>query len=99
MMKNKVVNIAVQILPFSTKLKSYDVVDQAIEVIACSGVKYRVTPFETVMEGRYERLMEIVQDVQSVCYEAGVDSVLCNIKIQSNKEGLVSIEDKTGKYD
>ena len=54
MMKNKQVNIAVQILPFSKTLDSYSVVDKAIEVIANSGIKYRVTPFETVMEGNYE---------------------------------------------
>ena len=99
MRKNKIVNIAIQILPFSTTLKAYDVVDKAIEVIAQSGVKYRVTPFETVMEGPYDELMKIVADVQSVCYKAGVDSVLCNMKIQSNREGRVSIEDKTGKYE
>ncbi|MBP8790221.1 MAG: thiamine-binding protein [Breznakibacter sp.] len=98
-MKNKIVNIAIQILPFSAKLEVYDVVDKAIEVIARSGVKYRVTPFETVMEGSYGRLMEVVSEVQEVCYQAGVDAVMCNLKIQSNKQGLVTIEDKTGKYD
>ncbi len=98
-MKNKIVNIAIQVLPFSADLEVYDVVDKAIEVIARSGVKYRVTPFETVMEGTYEQLMAVVCDVQTVCYQAGVDAVLCNLKIQSNKQGVVSIEDKTGKYD
>lgn len=99
MMKNKQVNIAVQILPFSKTLDSYSVVDKAIEVIANSGIKYRVTPFETVMEGNYEQLMEVVEKVQQVCYNEGVDSVLCYLKIQSNKGGVVTIEDKTGKYD
>lgn len=98
-MKNKIVNIAIQILPFSNVLDVYDVVDKAIDVIARSGVKYRVTPFETVMEGSYEHLMQVVHDVQDVCYQAGVDAVLCNLKIESNKQGVVTIEEKIGKYE
>jgi uncharacterized protein YqgV (UPF0045/DUF77 family) len=99
MMKNKMVNVAVQILPFSKTLDVYDVVDKAIAVIAKSGVKYRVTPFETVMEGRYDILMQVVEQVQQVCYEAGTDSVLCYLKIQSHSSNDVKIEDKTGKYE
>lgn len=99
MMKSKVVNMAIQVLPFSPDIEVYDVVDKAIDVIARSGVKYRVTPFETVMEGTYEQLMSVVGDVQAACYQAGADSVLCNLKIQSNQAGVVTIEDKMGKYD
>ena len=51
------------------------------------------------MEGNYLQLMEVVEKVQQVCYNEGVDSVLCYLKIQSNKGGVVTIEDKTGKYD
>lgn len=98
-MKNKTVNIAIQILPFTKSVEAYDVVDKAIETIAESGVKYRVTPFETVMEGNYGELMDVVERVQAVCFDAGANSVLCNLKIQSNKDGLVTIEDKMEKYD
>ena len=84
-MKNKIVNIAIQILPFSAKLEVYDVVDKAIEVIARSGVKYRVTPFETVIEGSYGRLMEVVSEVQEVCYQAGVDIELASDLVDRSK--------------
>ncbi|HOV84009.1 MAG TPA: thiamine-binding protein, partial [Paludibacteraceae bacterium] len=47
---DKIVNIALQILPTSATVHPYNLVDKAIEVIAASGLKYRVTPFETVME-------------------------------------------------
>ncbi len=98
-MKSKIVNIAIQVLPFSKSAEAYDIVDRAIDVIARSGVKYRVTPFETVMEGSYSQLMQVVEQVQEVCFVAGAESVLCNLKIQSNSKGLVTIEDKTGKYE
>ena len=58
---NNTVNIALQILPTSKTVHPYSIVDAAIAVIAASGLKYRVTPFETVMEGSYDRIMEVVK--------------------------------------
>lgn len=96
---NKIVNIALQILPCSTTVHPYKLVDKAIEVIAASGLKYRVTPFETVMEGEYDKIMEIVKQTQQACYDAGADSMMTYIKIQSSKDEDVTIEDKMEKYE
>jgi uncharacterized protein YqgV (UPF0045/DUF77 family) len=90
-MHDHTINLALQILP--------QVVDEAIAVIHNSGVKYRVCPFETVMEGTYDQLMEVVKQAQEVCFKAGAGQILVFMKIQNNSGGDVSIEDKTGKYD
>jgi len=95
--KNKV-NIAVQVLPSAKDKDSYDIVDSAIEIIQKSGVEYVVTPFETVMEGSYDKLMEVVKDVQNICYAAGAEKVMCYVKIQSVITKDVTIDDKIGKY-
>ncbi|MFM2291379.1 MAG: hypothetical protein RIS29_1192 [Bacteroidota bacterium] len=95
---DKIVNIALQVLPSSKTVHPYDIVDKAIEVIAASGLKYKVTPFETVMEGTYDRIMEVVKVAQEACYSAGADSVMTYVKIQTSKSD-VSIEDKIGKYE
>lgn len=92
------VNVAVQVLPVSKERDVYSIVDQAIKVIADSGVKYKVTPFETVMEGKYDQLMEIVKKVQEICYLYGTQNMMCYVKIQSSSEKQVTIEDKIGKY-
>ena len=96
---NNTVNIALQILPTSKTVHPYSIVDAAIAVIAASGLKYRVTPFETVMEGNYDRIMEVVKLAQQACYDAGAESLMTYLKIQSNGSGDVSIEDKMGKYE
>ena len=88
-----------QILPTSKTVHPYSIVDAAIAVIAASGLKYRVTPFETVMEGSYDRIMEVVKLAQQACYDAGAESLMTYLKIQSNGSGDVSIEDKMGKYE
>lgn len=96
-MSEKTVNIALQVLPVSKTVHPYTLVDKAIGVIAASGLKYRVTPFETVMEGTYDRIMEVVKEAQAACYEAGAESMMVYIKIQSSISD-VSIEDKMAKY-
>jgi len=94
----KTVNIALQILPSSGTIHPYLLVDKAIEVIAASGLRYKVCPFETVMEGSYDRIMEVVKQAQDACYAAGADSLMTYIKIQSSTHD-VSIEDKMEKYE
>jgi uncharacterized protein YqgV (UPF0045/DUF77 family) len=96
-MKNTV-NIALQILPTSKTVHPYALVDKAIEVIAASGLRYKVTPFETVMEGSYDEIMEVVKLAQEACYAAGAESLMTYVKIQSSTKD-VSIEDKMEKYE
>ena len=91
-------NLAIQLLPMKSSTDAYAVVDRAIEAIAASGVKYEVCPFETVLEGEYEELMQVVARVQEVAFEAGAESILVNLKIQRARERDVSIEDKMHKY-
>ena len=94
-----IVNIAFQILPIvNSKEEMYAMVDKAIEVIAQSGLKYEVCPFETVMEGEYDEVMTTIKKAQEACMEAGVEEILSYIKIQQSKASNVSIEDKMENY-
>jgi uncharacterized protein (TIGR00106 family) len=93
------VNVAVQIIPVVNTDKVFPIVDKAIEYIAASGIKYRVTPFETVLEGDLNEILEIIKGAQNACYEAGADELITNLKIHSSKSKDLFIEDKTEKYD
>lgn len=93
------VNVALQVLPSSESKHPYAIVDHAISIIAESGLKYKVCPFETVLEGEYNRIMEVVKKVQLACLDYGAESLISFVKIQMVKNMDVSIEDKTGKYE
>jgi uncharacterized protein (TIGR00106 family) len=97
-MKNTI-NAAIQVLPQSETLHPYSIVDKAIEVIQKSGLKYRVCPFETVVEGEYDKVMKLVKKIHETCYQTETDSMLVYLKIQSAKNRNVTIEDKMEKYD
>lgn len=96
-MDNKI-NLAIQVLPRSHAKDSYDIVDDAIEIIKKSGIKHKICPFETVMEGTYDEVMEIVKKVHEACYENGTETMITYIKIQSSASGDVTLEDKMEKY-
>lgn len=90
-------NLSLQIVPLVEEEKLYPIVDQVIELIAASGVKHRVGPMETTMEGELEQLLEIVKQAQQVCTNSGADRILSVIKIDYSSKG-VTIDEKVGKY-
>ncbi len=98
-MMNKTINMALQVLPQADGKTSYDLVDVAITIIRDSGVKYRVCPFETVMEGSFEELMAIVAKVHEACYAAGTENMMAYIKIESHAGKPAVIEEKMKKYE
>ena len=97
-MNNKI-NVAVQVLPRSATKGTYELVDVAIELIQKSGLVYRVCPFETVIEGYYDEIMNLVKDIHEAVYAAGADEMITNMKIQTRNNQDVCIDDKMHKYD
>jgi uncharacterized protein (TIGR00106 family) len=93
--KNRTVNVAVQVLPLIEN--AYPVVDQAIQIISESGVKYEVGPMETVMEGPLDQLMEVAKSAHLACFTAGVEKVVTIIKIGDRISGT-TIDEKIKKY-
>ena len=96
-MKN-IVHVAIQIVPVS-KQHPYPLIDKAIEVIQRSGVDFRVGAMETVMQGPYDKLMQIAKDAQQACLNAGADEVVVTMKVHAKKNEDVSWEDKLEKYE
>lgn len=95
---NNIVNLAIQVLPIATGKDKYAVIDSAIAAIAKSGLKHKVCPFETVVEGPYDRVMQLLNEIQLICFEAGAEELLVNMKLHRRKNEDVFIEEKTGKY-
>ena len=96
---NNIVNISLQVLPSSDNKNPYEIVDKAISVIDQSGLKYKVCPFETVIEGPYDQIMALIKEVYTQCFDFGAESIFANIKMQLHAKKNVYIDDKTGKYE
>ncbi|WP_438432847.1 thiamine-binding protein [Gorillibacterium sp. sgz500922] len=73
-------------------------VDRAIEVIQQAGIKHRVGPLETTMEGNFEELLAVVKRMNDAMLEMGSPNIISQVKIYHNPSGA-SIEQLTEKYD
>lgn len=73
-------------------------VDAAIAVIAAAGIKYRVGPLETTMEGELSHLLDIVREASDRMLELGCPSVISQVKILHKPAGA-SMDALTAKYD
>lgn len=91
-------HVGLQVVPIVPDgIALYDVVDKAIEVIEKSGVRYEVGPLQTVMEGEFEVLLDIVKRAQDACIEAGALEVVTQVAIHYRPTDI-TIEEKVGKY-
>jgi uncharacterized protein (TIGR00106 family) len=90
--------VSIQIIP-KTK-DGEDVipyVDEAIKIIAESGVKYEVHPLETTMEGELTQLFEIITKMNERMVEIGSRNVISQVKILYQPTGI-AMNDLTEKY-
>lgn len=93
-------SVAIQILPgVDGDEEIVRVVDEVIAYIKSKDLHTYVGPFETVVEGEYEEVMEIVKQAQLIAVEAGAPSVMSYVKIHFKpKGGVLSIDQKVKKH-
>ncbi|ADM68279.1 MTH1187 family thiamine-binding protein [Paenibacillus polymyxa] len=90
--------LSIQVIPKTPNNEdSYSYVDKAIEVIQRSGVKHQVNPLDTTMEGELDELLKVVKEMHEALTEAGSPSVISQIKIAHNPQGI-SMNKLTEKY-
>lgn len=91
--------VSIQIIP-KTK-NGEDVipyVDEAIQIIQNAGVKYKVSPLETTMEGELSELFHIIEQMNKRMIEMGSKNVISQVKILYEPAGI-TMGDLTEKYD
>jgi uncharacterized protein YqgV (UPF0045/DUF77 family) len=91
------INAAIQLLPLDAGANKYQLIDKAIDLIKNSGLKYKVCPFETVVEGDKDEVYGLIQQIQAETLKQGCDELLINIKIHAANRDL-SFEEKLAKY-
>lgn len=97
-MHSYIVNASIQILPIVNNKHPYEWVDEAIEVIQRSGIKYDVGPFATVLEGTYDEVMKVINDVNEYLYSKGCSEWISNVQVQIRSDGDITAEEKVEKF-
>ena len=96
--RNNQINVAVQVLPLQGGILKYSLVDAVIQAIDLAGYRYKVCPFETVVECSYAELGNLLETIHESSRSAGTDMMLTNLKIQVDFHKDTTIEDKMEKY-
>ncbi len=97
-MHNYIINASIQIVPIVQDRHPYEWVDEAIAVIQQSGIKYEVGPFATVIEGKYDDVMKVINDINEYLYSKNCNEWICNAQIQVRSKGDITGEEKTEKF-
>ena len=99
-MKKPTASLAIQVLPMpAAGDEVLRIVDSVIAYIKSTGLKTHVGPFETVIEGDFDKLMDIAKECQLICIREGAANILTYMKMAYNPNGGVwTIDDKIAKH-
>lgn len=93
-----IINASIQIIPITLDKHPYEWVDEAIAIIQQSGIKYEVGPFATVLEGQYDEVMKVIDDVNEYLDQKGCPEWISNLQIQIRSKGDITSLEKTEKF-
>src|SRR3954470_10380582 len=97
-MHNFVVNASIQILPIAQDKHPYEWVDEAILIIQQSGIKYKIGPFATVVEGSYEEVMNLVHNVNQHLYQQRYNKLIASVQFNIRSNGDITANEKVSKF-
>ncbi len=76
----------------STSISGY--IRQAVEILKEKGLKYRVTPMGTVIEGDLREVLEACKQMHQSVFNSDVNRVITTIKIDDRKDKELTMESK-----
>ncbi|MDR1773421.1 MAG: MTH1187 family thiamine-binding protein [Clostridioides sp.] len=89
-----IADIAVMPLrPFEGEEQMYKVVDECIEVIKQSGLKYEIGAMSTTVEGDCDEVFDLVKKVHKVPFSLNCERVITVVRFDE-KDGGLTIDDK-----
>lgn len=89
---------SIQILPLATELHPYQWVDEAIAVIKASGIQHQVNSFDTVLEGTYREVMQVIEQVNDQLCSQGCEEWITHLQIQIRSQQGVTAGEKTSPH-
>lgn len=97
-MHNYKINASIQILPVVQDKHPYEWVDEAISVIQKSGIKYEIGPFATVVEGTYEQVMSVVDNVNERLLRLKCSEWVASVQFNIRSNTDITADEKVSKF-
>jgi len=97
-MHDYIINASIQIVPIVQDRHPYEWVDEAIDIIKTSGIKYDVGPFATVVEGKYDEVMNVINQINEHLQKRNCSEWITNVQIQIRSNEDITGDEKTLKH-
>ncbi len=85
------------LLPATSEEEMYKVVDEVINYIKKSGIKYEVGAMSTTIEGEFDDVFELIKTIHKIPFQLGIDRVITVVRIDEKKGGL-TIDEKLAHH-
>lgn len=86
--------LGISLTPVGTKSASFSsTVTSAVHTIEERGLKYQVTPTETIIEGELDELLEIAKEIHQNAM-ASTNRVITNITIDDRRDKEVNMDEQ-----
>ena len=92
------INATIQVVPLCAIENAFPIVDKAIEIIKQSGIHYSVGAFETMLEGEYEPVQQLLRQLEDFCYTQKEFQFLIYSKLHLCGSVNILAENKTAKF-
>jgi uncharacterized protein YqgV (UPF0045/DUF77 family) len=90
-----ITNASIQLIPIVQDRHPFEWVDEAIAVIEKSGLPYTVGPFGTSVEGPYQRVAQLIQEINQYLYSKNCAEWVLQVQWHMRSGGDVTVEEKT----
>jgi uncharacterized protein YqgV (UPF0045/DUF77 family) len=95
-MHNHLTNASIQLLPIVQDRHPYEWVDEVIALIEKCGLVYTVGPFGTAVEGTYEQIRQLIDDINQYLHQRQCAEWVLNVQWQMRSDSDVTIDEKVG---
>lgn len=84
----------ITIIPIGVGASVSDYVAKALKIVERSGLKYRLTPTSTVVEGDLDELFRVMKEMHESPLRKGAPRVVTIIKIDDRRDKPITMEYK-----
>lgn len=84
----------ITIIPLGVGSSVSDYVAEALRILERSGLRYKLTPTSTVIEGNLEELFNVMKEMHESAFKKGAPRVVTVIKIDDRRDKPITMDYK-----
>jgi uncharacterized protein (TIGR00106 family) len=94
-MKDRVIVAEISVVPLGTGSAGVSgYVAECMDVLAASGIKYRLTPMGTILEGSLDQVLKVTKAMHNVPFAKGAVRVITTLKIDDRCDKPLTMKGK-----